>query len=260
MKYVLITGASAGIGATFAKQLAAQGQHLILLARRQDRLQQLADQLSASHQIKVQTIVADLTSTDACEDVAQQITSQDWPLSGLINNAGFGQLGEFAEADLDRQLQMIQLNVTCVVALTHRLIPHLKRNSNAADGFIINVASTAAFQAGPNMAVYYASKAFVLSFSEALHEELKPQGISVSALCPGATQTEFAQTADMTNTLLFKLSVMEADDVVKKSLCNKKSAIVIPGWLNLLSAYSAKWTPRLVTRKIAAWLQQSKAQ
>ncbi|KZZ46320.1 short-chain dehydrogenase, partial [Oleiphilus sp. HI0085] len=173
-------------------------------------------------------------------------------LNGLINNAGFGDRGAFTELSLDRQLQMIQLNVTSLVDLTHRLIPKLSQQSNS---FIINVASTAAFQAGPNMAIYYATKAFVLSFSEALYEELKGQGIAVSTLCPGATASEFASEANMTNTKLFKAGAMTAEAVVRKSLKKKDRAIVITGWKNIFGVWSGKLSPRSVTRKLAGWLQ-----
>lgn len=147
---------------------------------------------------------------------------------------------------------MIQLNVTSLVALTHRLLPELRQQKEA---FIINVASTAAFQAGPNMAIYYATKAFVLSFSEALHEELKKDHIAVSTLCPGATQSEFAQEANMSDTKLFKAGAMTAEDVVRKSLKNQRKAIVITGWRNIFGVWSGKLSPRSITRKLAGWLQ-----
>ena len=137
--------------------------------------------------------------------------------------------------------------------LTWRLLPGLKSRPNS---FVINVASTAAFQAGPNMAVYYASKAFVLSFSEALHEELKGEGVAVSALCPGATDSEFASEANMTNTLLFKAGTMTPQAVVSKALAGRRKAIVIPGWKNLITVWLGKVSPRAVTRKLAGLLQR----
>ena len=252
MNYVLITGASAGIGEVFARQLAAQGHNLILTARRQEKLQTLADELNNKYKVTTQLVSADLADAKGPESLVQHIENAGWKVSGLINNAGFGDRGLFEDLGLDRQLQMIQLNVTSLVELTHRLLPNIKEQSNS---FIINVASTAAFQAGPKMAIYYATKAFVLSFSEALHEELKGQGVAVSTLCPGATLSEFATEANMTNTKLFKAGAMTAEAVVSKSLKRKNRAIVITGWKNIFGVWSGKLSPRSVTRKLAGWLQ-----
>lgn len=252
MNYTLITGASAGIGEVFANQLAQQGQNLILTARRKEKLDQLAAKLQQAFSIKVETISADLASSEGSKLLADTILEKGWQVNGLINNAGFGDRGQFTELSLERQLQMIQVNVTSLVDLTHRLLPLIRKQQQA---YIINVASTAAFQAGPNMAVYYASKAFVLSFSEALHEELKKDGISVSTLCPGATLSEFATEANMTDTKLFKAGAMTAESVVKKALRKKQKAIVITGWKNIFGVWSGKLSPRCVTRKLAGWLQ-----
>jgi short-subunit dehydrogenase len=252
MNYVLITGASAGIGEVFAKQLAAQGNHLILTARREDRLQAIAENLSSQYKVTVKTVSADLADTNGAQALAEKVNAEGWKLNGLINNAGFGDRGAFMELGLERQLQMIQLNVTSLVDLTHRLLPNLKQQSKS---FVINVASTAAFQAGPKMAIYYATKAFVLSFSEALHEELKDLGIAVSTLCPGPTLSEFATEANMTDTKLFKAGPMTAEAVVQKALKQKDRAIVITGWKNILGVWSGKLSPRFITRKLAGWLQ-----
>lgn len=252
MNYVLITGASAGIGEIFAEQLAAQGNNLILTARREERLQALAEKLSSQYKISVETVAADLADPQGPQILAEKINTESWKLNGLINNAGFGDLGAFMELGLERQLQMIQLNVTSLVDLTHRLLPNLAQQNKS---FVINVASTAAFQAGPLMAIYYATKAFVLSFSEALHEELKAHGIAVSTLCPGPTTSEFANEANMTDTKLFKAGVMTAEEVVTLSLKKRDRAIVITGWKNILGVWAGKLSPRFVTRKLAKWLQ-----
>jgi len=252
MNYTLITGASAGIGEVFAKQLAQQGNNLVLTARRKEKLDSLARELSNLYKVQVETISADLATSDGSQALAKQIAESGWQINGLINNAGFGDRGSFTDLSLERQLQMIQLNVTTLVDLTHRLLPNIRQQQKA---FIINVASTAAFQAGPNMAIYYATKAFVLSFSEALHEELKNQGIAVSALCPGATASEFATEANMADTKLFKAGAMTPEAVVRKSLRKKNKAIVITGWKNIFGVWSGKLSPRLVTRKLAGWLQ-----
>ncbi|MFQ3231671.1 SDR family NAD(P)-dependent oxidoreductase [Reinekea sp.] len=252
MTYTLITGASAGIGAVFAEQMAAQGHNLILTARRKDKLDSLAETLRQKYSINVETVSSDLASSQGSEALANELANNGWAINGLVNNAGFGDRGLFEELPLNRQLQMIQLNVTSLIDLTYRLLPSLHSQKNS---FIINVASTAAFQAGPKMAIYYATKAFVLSFSEALFEELKPANIAVSALCPGATESEFASEANMTNTKLFKAGAMSAEDVVRIALKNKHKAIVITGLKNVISVYMAKLSPRSVTRKLAGWLQ-----
>jgi len=252
MNYVLITGASAGIGEVFAKQLAQKGNNLILTARRKDKLDALAQQLSSLYNIKVETLVADLATPQGASEIQRKADKAGWNINGLINNAGFGDRGSFTELSLERQLQMIQLNVTSLVDLTHRLLPNIEQQQKS---FIINVASTAAFQAGPNMAIYYATKAFVLSFSEALHEELKNKGIAVSALCPGPTASEFASEANLTDSKLFKAGAMTPEAVVKKSLQKKDQAIVITGCKNIFTVWSAKLSPRSVNRKLAGWLQ-----
>lgn len=252
MNYVLITGASAGIGEEFARALAAEKENLILVARREDRLRSLATELSESSGVSVEILAADLATTDGVNKVITTVADQNWQLKGLINNAGFGDRGQFSELTLERQLNMIQVNVTGLVTLTRQLIANLKA---APDSFIINVASTAAFQAGPGMAIYYATKAFVLSFSEALHEELRSSGIAVSALCPGATASEFAAEANMTNTRLFKSGTMSAQVVARTALAKRRKAIVIPGLSNRLMIWSGKVSPRLITRRLAGWLQ-----
>ncbi|MDX1598970.1 MAG: SDR family oxidoreductase [Marinobacter sp.] len=252
MNYVLITGASAGIGEVFARELAAEKQNLILVARREDRLAALAGELSEQYGVSVEVLAADLAAADGAEQVAATVTSSGWALSGLINNAGFGDRGAFTELSLERQLNMIQVNVASLVSLTWKLLPKLKENQGS---FIINVASTAAFQAGPNMAIYYATKAFVLSFSEALNEELRETGIAVSALCPGATESEFAAEANMTDTKLFKAGAMSAEAVVKRALARRRNAIVIPGLRNKLMIWLGKLSPRFINRRIAGWLQ-----
>lgn len=252
MNAVMVTGASAGIGKEFARQLAVEGWNLVLVARRLDRLEALAAELKESHNIEVSCIAADLTQPGAAEQLAAEISQQQIVLCGLINNAGFGDRGSFADLPLQRQIDMIQVNVTALVDLTWRVLPALKSSPNS---FIINVASSAAFQAGPNMAIYYASKAFVLSFSEALHEELRGAGVAVSALCPGATDSEFAAEANMTDTLLFKGGTMTAEAVVTRALAARRRAIVIPGIKNLLLVWMGKFSPRLLTRRLAGLLQ-----
>lgn len=252
MSYVLITGASSGIGAVFARTLAAEKQNLILVARREDKLTGLATELAGQHGVDIKVVPADLATPEGATSLANTVASSGWSLTGLINNAGFGDRGRFQDLTLERQLAMIQVNVSSLVSLTWQLLPNLRQQTGS---FVINVASTAAFQAGPNMAIYYATKAFVLSFSEALHEELRGSGVAVSTLCPGATDSEFATEAHMTDTRLFRSGTMTADAVVQKALANKQRAIVIPGLRNLLMIWSGKLSPRLITRRLAGWLQ-----
>jgi short-subunit dehydrogenase len=251
MNYTVITGASVGLGDVFARRFAQEGRNLILVARRKDKLDQLAQELGQTCRVQVHALAMDLAKPGAGTELARRISDAGWAVQGLINNAGFGDRGAFVELPIDRQLNMIQLNVGTLVELSHSLLPSMLLQP---EPFIINVASTAAFQAGPRMAVYYATKAFVLSFSEALHEELKGK-VAVSALCPGPTATEFASEAHMTNTMLFKVGVMSAQHVVDIGLRKRRRAIVVAGLLNRITVFLTKLSPRSLTRKIAGLLQ-----
>ena len=253
-KVVLITGASAGLGEEFAFQLAEQGFSLLLVARRQGRLQQIQQQILVKYpEVSVFYVSVDLTELESAQQIVDYIQNQSLCLTGLVNNAGLGQRGAFSESALPRQMEMLQVNINALVCLTHLAIPLLKKQQ---DSFIINVASTAAFQAGPNLAIYYASKAFVLSFSQALYEELKGEGIQVSTLCPGATKTDFIQLAQMPESTLFKLRVMEKQPVVSYALANTDKAVVIPGWLNKLSVFFVQLVPSSLARKLAYLVQK----
>lgn len=250
---VLITGASAGLGEEFAWQLAALGYNLLLVARRIDNLALLKTQLTEKYPEQDFLICSvDLNDVHAISEIQALIENQNIQLTGLINNAGFGARGKFSELSDIRQQQMLQVNISTLTGLTHRLIDNLKRQK---DSFIINVASTAAFQAGPNLAIYYASKAFVLSFTEALHEELKGK-IMVSALCPGATKTEFAEVAGMSDSLVFKLRVMDKKTVVAYALKKRNKAIVVPGLINKIGVLAVKLLPRSISRKLAYQVQK----
>lgn len=254
MSFVLVTGASSGIGEVFARQLAAEKQNLILVARREDKLQALASELATQHGIKAEVIASDLSTRGGAETLADTIIERGFSLSGLINNAGFGDRGKFDDLALERQQNMIQVNIASLVSLTWKLVPLLKKHPGS---FIINVASIASFQAGPYMAVYYATKAFVLSFSESIREELRSDRISVSALCPGPTDSEFAQHAHMDGTPLFRSGVvMTTEAVVRQALASRRKAIVIPGLRNLLLIWSSKFAPRWLSRRVAGRLQK----
>jgi len=258
---VLITGASSGLGEEFAWQLAALGYDLLLVARRAGKLKALQKKIHFKYpQVSCLTLTIDLNEETAVATLVKFKQLQKLELVGVINNAGFGARGEFTATSAKRQSEMLQVNINALTLLTHAFIPELKSNSIAKSNaqkspFIINVASTAAFQAGPNLAVYYATKAFVLSFSEALHEELKGK-VQVSALCPGATKTEFAQVAGMSNSLVFKLRVMEKKSVVRCAIKNRSKAIVVPGLINIIGVIAVKLLPRSITRKLAFIIQK----
>jgi short-subunit dehydrogenase len=246
MPKALITGASGGIGLELARVFAREGYGLVLVARNEKLLRDLAGEL------KTETLVIakDLTKAGAAQEVFDQVRQVDV----LVNNAGFGSSGKFVEEPLDEQLGMMQLNMTALVALTGLFLPGMLK---AKSGRILNVASTAAFQPGPLMAVYYATKAFVLSFSEAIHEELSGSGVTVTALCPGATETGFGDRANMHDARLFKgKKLMDACTVAEAGyrgmLAGK--AIVIPGLMNRVMAQSVRVSPRSAVRKIARYL------
>jgi len=250
---VLITGASSGLGEEFAMQLAMQGYSILLVARRVEKLNVLQQRLSAKYpQQKFLTLPLDLNELQASEQLLEYVCEQNIQLCGLINNAGFGVRGRFEVLSFSRQQELLQVNITALTLVTHQLINNLKRDNQS---FIINVASTAAFQAGPNLALYYASKAFVLSFSEALHEELKGL-VLVSALCPGATETEFADVAEMSSSLAFRLRVMQKQPVVAYALKHRGRAIIIPGIMNKIGVTAVKLLPRFISRKLAFQIQK----
>jgi hypothetical protein len=244
-KVALVTGASAGLGVEFARQLSKRGPALVLAARRKDRLEALAKELG-----NARVVAIDLSKSGAAAKLMADIEANGEEVDLLVNNAGFGLIGRFADLDGKRQRQMIDLNVGTLTDLCHAVIPGMKRRKA---GGIINVASTAAFQPGPNMAVYFASKAFVLSFTEALHEELKPHGIHVSCLCPGPTRTEFGDVAGFGGNAAFERVAMEAPEVVEAGLkaLDKNHAVAVTGWINRIVAASTRFAPRPIVRKIA---------
>ena len=241
----LITGASAGLGAEFARQLARRGTPLVLVARREDRLRALADEVG-----NARVVAADLSAHDAAERLVADLDAAGDEVELLINNAGFGQIGRFASLDAKRQREMIDLNVGTLTDLCRVIAPRMIERKS---GGILNIASTAAFQPGPNMAVYFATKAYVLSFTEALHEELKPHGVHVSALCPGPTRTEFGDVAGFGGNGMFDRIAMEAPAVVAAGLAglSRNKAVVVPGAINKIGAASTRFAPRSVVRKIA---------
>jgi uncharacterized protein len=245
----LVTGASSGLGEEFARACARRGEDLVLVARRRERLEALARELGG----KAEILVADLAAPGAAARLTEELASRELEVTTLINNAGMGLTGPFADLPVDRQRGMIDLNVGVLVELTHAVLPAMRRRGGGA---ILNVASTGAFQAGPRIAVYFATKSFVLSFTEALHHELKGEGIKVSALCPGPTATEFGPLAGFRNPRL-SYFIGPAEPVVRAGLAglDRNQAVVIPGLANKISAQSNRLIPRAVMRRIAASLK-----
>jgi uncharacterized protein len=241
----LVTGASAGLGVEFARQLSKRGHRLVLAARRKERLEELATELGNARAVAI-----DLSKSNAAAKLMAGLEANGETVDLLVNNAGFGLIGRFAALDGKRERQMIDLNVGALTDLCRAVAPAMIERKSGA---ILNVASTAAFQPGPKMAVYFATKAFVLSLTEALHEELKPHGIKVSCLCPGPTRTEFGEVAGFGGNRLFDRIAMRADKVVEIGLVglDANRPVVVTGWLNKLGATSTRFAPRSVVRKIA---------
>ena len=244
----LITGASAGIGQGFAKELAKRGYDVVLVARRKDRLDQLAADIAANGDATADVLAADLAAEDGVALVEQRLRSGD--IDVLVNNAGFGTVGEFGDLPLDKELEELDVNVRALMRLTHAALSSMLPRKR---GSIVNVASTAAFQAIPYNATYAATKAFVLHFSEAVHEEAKPHGVTVTCVCPGPVKTEFQEVAGMGDVRIPAMAWDSVDTVVKTALSAMRSgrAIAIPGTLNTLSAVGTRMVPRFLTRRIA---------
>jgi uncharacterized protein len=254
-KTALITGASFGIGMEFARIFAREGYNLVLVARNADRLRQLASELEKTHSTRSLILAVDLTEPGAPAYVLDQTTRADIQVDVLVNNAGFGQYGLFADNDLEECLRQIQLNVTTLTHLTRLYLPAMMERQS---GGILNVASTAAFQPGPLMAVYFATKAYVLHFSEALANELRGSGITVTCLCPGATATEFHKRANATGMRLLNFGTMDArtvaEDGYRAMLAGKP--VVISGFKNWLLAQSVRFSPRRLVTAIARKTQE----
>jgi uncharacterized protein len=258
MPTALITGASTGIGRELAQIAATNGYDVILTARTTQSLQTAAADIERTTTRKTHIFPTDLSQPNAARNLFAEITQAGLTIDVLINNAGFGLLGKFWELPEDEQMQMIQLNIGALTQLTRLALPGMIERRN---GYILNVASTASFQPGPLMAIYYASKAYVLSFSEAIHNEAKGTGVNVCCLCPGATRTEFDKRAAMEGTRLFKSShVMSAQEVAQigwDAMKQGKSS-VIAGRMNSTLAFFTRFAPRQMAAGIARSLQEKK--
>ena len=248
-KWAVVTGASAGIGAALARELAATGTHLVLTARRKDRLSDLAARLHAAHSINVEVCSADLAQPGAPEALFDFTRGKGIAVDLLVNNAGFGAYGAFEEVPLGRQLEMVQVNIAAVLRLTHLYLPAMLERRR---GYILILASTAGFQAVPYIATYAASKSFDLFFAEALAEEVRERGVQVTALCPGATSTEFQQVAAQPDHAFRSPESPEQVARVGLDALAKGKPVVISGARNRLMTQSQRLAPRRLVTSMAA--------
>ena len=258
-KTALVTGASFGIGQELARIFAREGYSLVLVARSADKLRQLASEFEKTHGARSLILATDLTEPGAPAYVLDQTTRAGIDVDVLVNNAGFGQYGLFAENDLEECLRQIQLNVTTLTHLTRLYLPEMIERKS---GRVLNVASLAAFQPGPLMAVYYATKAYVLHLSEAIANELHGTGVTVTCLCPGATVSEFHKRANMTDIHLLRFGAMETRAVAEDGYCAlmKGKPVVISGFRNWLLAQSVRFSPRQMVIAVARKLQEGRGE
>ena len=248
MNTTLITGASSGIGAAFARKLAARGRNVLLVARSEDKLIALCNELGRLTSIRAQYLALDLTKPDDRLQLFEETKKRELEIDMLINNAGFGSMGDFVKLDFEREVEMIELNVTALVELTQRFLGPMRERQR---GTIINLASTAGFQPVPYMATYAATKAFVLSFSEALWDENRMHGIHVMALCPGVTETNFFEAAGIDRPPM--RTVQTPEEVVETALraLHRQKSLVISGWANWFVVEAERFVPRSMVTKVA---------
>jgi uncharacterized protein len=250
----LVTGASTGIGLDLAR-LMAPNFDLIITARNQPKLEQIAHELQAKHGNHVHVIAADLARPEAPQSIFDEVARRGLRVDALINNAGFGAYGDFKDIPWQTEADMIQVNITALTCLTRIFLPGMLERKH---GRIMNVASTAGFQPGPLMAVYYATKAYVISFSEAIANELKGSGVTVTCLAPGATATEFAARADMEKSRLFKMGRMSSIDVARTgyNAMMRGKTLAIPGVRNWVMAEAVRFSPRKLVTAVARTVQE----
>lgn len=252
-KTVLITGASSGLGYEFVKLFSKDNYDLILVARNVKRLEEIKNQFP---NINIMLFPKDLTKPNAVKELYHEIKAENLNIDVLINNAGFGLLGKFDELDIDKEIDMINLNVSALTELTYYVLKEMKKRN---EGRILNVASIAAFAPGPLMAVYHATKAYVLSFSEALAEDLKETGIAITILCPGPTTTNFAKVAASDNTRMFN-NAMDAETVAKSgyNALMRNKRVIVTGAVNKTAVFFTRFFPRSLTAKVAKYVSQYK--
>ena len=257
-KTALITGGSAGIGFELAKVFAAHGHDVVLVARHLDTLEAAAGKIEGKYGVKAMTLPFDLSNPESPQRLFDVVTGEGLRIDFLINNAGFGLGGEFADTDIDKELDMIQVNVSSLVHLTKLFLPAMIKRK---EGRIMNIASTAAFQPGPLASIYYATKAFVLSFSEAIAEELRHTGVTVTALCPGPTHTNFSERAGTEKTRLFTQSVVASAEGVARfgyTAMMRGQRVAIPGMANKLIPQGGRILPRRLISFLARKVQENR--
>lgn len=254
MSTALITGASGGLGEKFAWLLAADHHDLILVARSKDKLENLASELSKKFAIRTTVLAHDLAEESAVKALIAELLEKNITVDILVNNAGFGSYGRFHETPWEHEKQLLRVNMEALTELTKALLPGMVQRKN---GQVLNIASTAAFTPGPLMAVYYASKAYIMNLSIALHEELRGTGVTVTCLCPGPTKIGFEIGAKMQRSRLFKMKLMDAGEVAEMGYRAMKSGkpLIVSGLRNKLGVFATRLLPRIVTAKIAKAVQ-----
>ncbi len=253
---VLITGASSGIGRALAHRFAQAGCTCVLLARSEDALHDLSDTLQSTHGVDAPVLPADLSVSGVANDIVSDLRERGFSVDVLVNNAGFGAHGRFDDLDAQRQINMIQVNVTALTHLTRRFLPGMLERDR---GGVLNVASTAAFQPGPYMSAYYATKAYVLSFSEGLAGEVRDTNVTVTCLAPGPTETAFIDRADMHGTTLFETASTLTPETVAETgydAFRNGRTLIVPGWPNKIGAFMVRFAPRSVVRRVVEWLHR----
>ncbi len=252
--WTVITGASAGLGADFARQLAAQGRPLILAARRQERLEALAAELEEATGVATVVVAVDLATRQGPAELFERATADGRQVDMLVNNAGFGAVGAHLSTERERHLQMLDLNVTALTDLTHRFATHMV--GHGLPSHVVNIASIASFQPIPNLAAYAASKSYVRDYSEGLAYELRSTNVAVTCVHPGGTLTEFSEVAGMELTAASEATMMRSEDVVRIALrgVRRRRVHVVTGWMNRILGWSVAWLPRVVSAHASGWI------
>jgi short-subunit dehydrogenase len=255
--YTLITGGTEGIGLELAKLFARDQHNLIIVARDKDKLRKIKKSIEKDYDIKVEVLSVDLSVNKSCEEIYNFVEENKLTVDNLINNAGIGSFGFFYESDIEKKEKLIQINITSVTNLTHFFLGRMVERKG---GGILNVASTAAFVAGPKMSTYYASKAYVLSLTEAIYEEVKGYGIKVSCLCPGAVKTSFQSKAGIVKSDKAKALLMSPEEVARIAYrdFNKGKVIIVPGIKNKMLVLGNKFLSRSFGRKMVLYSNKSK--
>ena len=256
MQNVLITGTTSGFGKAFAEKFASMGYNIILVSRDMQKLKQQQLYLQYQYHVTVNFIAYDLTKEDAADFIIEQIDNWNIPIDFLVNNAGFNEFGLFSQTDISKEIKMIDLHIRFITQLTKHILSIMEKNNY---GHILNIGSTGSFIPSPSDAVYSATKAYIMSFSNALYGEYRNTGIKITLLCPGATETEFARKANIEQTLLFKYAVMKPDKVIKIAYPKiiKGKRLIIPGIYNKFLVFFSKIMPIDITNKLTMIMMNS---